>query len=111
MRPARSSTLRCLETAGPLILKGLESSETGELNASRYKWHPERVPNGPLAIIVALTKQRVYVYRNGIQIGVSTSSTGKEGYETPTGIFTILEKEEEHYLKILTMHRCRILSG
>lgn len=69
------------------------------------------MPNGPLAIIVALTKQRVYVYRNGIQIGVSTSSTGKEGYETPTGIFTILEKEEEHYLKILTMHRCRILSG
>jgi len=27
----------------------------------------------------------------------STCSTGKEGYETPTGVFTILQKEEEHY--------------
>lgn len=64
-----------------------------------FDWHPDRSPDGPLAIIVSLTKQRVYVYRNGIQIGSSSCSTGKEGYETPTGIFTILEKEEEHYSK------------
>jgi hypothetical protein len=61
------------------------------------EWHPERSPEGPVAIIVSLPKQRVYVYRNGILIGSSSCSTGKEGYETPTGVFTILEKEEEHY--------------
>jgi lipoprotein-anchoring transpeptidase ErfK/SrfK len=68
-------------------------------DAAQFDWHPERSPSGPLAIIVSLTKQRVYVYRNGIQIGVATCSTGKEGYETPTGVFTILQKEEEHYSK------------
>ncbi len=52
-----------------------------------------------MAIIVSLPKQRVFVYRNGILIGSSSCSTGKEGYETPTGVFTILEKEEEHYSK------------
>ena len=61
------------------------------------------IPNarqaGRVAIIVSVPKQRVYVYRNGILIGVSTCSTGKKGFETPTGVFTVLEKAEEHYSK------------
>ena len=67
------------------------------LKPGQFEWHPDRSPSGPLAIIVSLTKQRVYVYRNDIQIGVSTCSTGKKDHETPTGVFTILEKEKEHY--------------
>ena len=70
------------------------AKKPGELKAGQFEWHPDRSPSGPLAIIVSLTKQRVYVYRNGIQIGVSTCSTGKKDYDTPTGVFTILEKEE-----------------
>jgi hypothetical protein len=37
------------------------------------------------------------VYRNGVLIGASTVSTGKKGHETPTGVFTILQKHEDHY--------------
>lgn len=75
-------------------------SEDGKnLKAGQFVWHPERSPKGPVAIIVSVPKQRVFVYRNGILIGVSTCSTGKKGYETPTGVFTILEKAEEHYSK------------
>ncbi len=73
------------------------AKKPGELKPGQFEWHPEQSPSGPLAIIVSLTKQRVYVYRNGIQIGLATCSTGKEGHETPTGVFTILQKEEEHY--------------
>jgi hypothetical protein len=73
------------------------STKAKPTSKSGFDWHPERSPSGPLAIIVSLTKQRVYVYRNGIQIGSSSCSTGMEGYETPTGVFTILQKEEEHY--------------
>ena len=73
------------------------SNKPAGLKPGQFEWHPDRSPSGPLAIIVSLTMQRVYVYRNGIQIGVSTCSTGKKDYETPTGVFTILEKEKEHY--------------
>ncbi|HEU0018433.1 MAG TPA: L,D-transpeptidase [Methyloceanibacter sp.] len=73
------------------------SKKPADPKHGQFEWHPDRAPSGPLAIIVSLTKQRVYVYRNGIQIGVSTCSTGKKDHETPTGVFTILEKEEEHY--------------
>jgi hypothetical protein len=53
-----------------------------------------------LAIIVSIPKQRVFVYRNGIQIAVSPCSTGKKGHETPTGVFTILQKEKDHHSNI-----------
>ena len=50
-----------------------------------------------MAIIVSLPEQRVYVYRNGVEIAVSTCSTGKPGHSTPTGIFTILQKDKNHH--------------
>jgi hypothetical protein len=52
---------------------------------------------GPMAVVVSLTEQRAYAYRNGVLIGVSTVSTGRAGYETPTGVFTILQKERIHH--------------
>jgi lipoprotein-anchoring transpeptidase ErfK/SrfK len=45
---------------------------------------------------VDLSRQLVTVYRNGVRIGVSTASTGRRGYETPTGVFTVLQKKQRH---------------
>jgi hypothetical protein len=73
------------------------SPEGKTLKPGQFVWHPERAPKGAVAIIVSVPKQRCFVYRNGILIGFSTCSTGKKGYETPTGVFTILQKAEEHY--------------
>lgn len=52
---------------------------------------------GPMAVVVSLTEQLAYAYRNGILIGVSKVSTGKPGYETPTGVFSILQKDRNHH--------------
>jgi hypothetical protein len=38
----------------------------------------------------------VMVYRDGVLIAASTISTGSMGRETPTGVFTILEKKVMH---------------
>lgn len=67
------------------------------LKPGQFTWHPERSPYGPVAIVVSLPDQRVYVYRNGIRIAVSTCSTGKPGHDTPTGVFTILQKDKNHH--------------
>jgi hypothetical protein len=71
--------------------------KVGDLKPGEFTWHPERSPAGPVAIIVSIPDQRVHVYRNGIRIGVSTCSTGKPGHSTPTGVFTILEKDKNHH--------------
>lgn len=68
-----------------------------ELLPGEYLWLPELSPRGPVLVLVSLPEQRAYVYRNGVRIGVATVSTGKPGYETPTGVFTILQKKREHY--------------
>lgn len=67
------------------------------LRAGQYVWAPEVAPNGPMLLIVNLKTQRALLYRNGIPIGASTVSTGRPGHRTPTGIFTILQKQVEHY--------------
>ena len=68
----------------------------GELKPGEFIWSPEAVPSGPLVMVISLDEQRAYVYRNGLRIGVSTVSTGKKGKETPTGVFTILQKQKDH---------------
>ncbi|MBB3772119.1 hypothetical protein FHS55_002728 [Angulomicrobium tetraedrale] len=67
------------------------------LKPGQYVWYPDRAPDGFVAIIVSLPDQRCYVYRNGVRIGVSTCSTGREGHETPVGIFIILQKDVDHH--------------
>jgi hypothetical protein len=67
------------------------------LKPGDFIWRPEASPRGPVVIVVSLPEQLVHVYRNGITIGVSTCSTGKPGNRTPNGVFTILQKRQEHY--------------
>jgi L,D-transpeptidase catalytic domain len=70
--------------------------ETVTLKPGEYVWEPERAPEGPLLIVASITEQVAYVYRNGIRIARSSVSTGRPGHRTPTGVFTILEKEVHH---------------
>jgi L,D-transpeptidase catalytic domain len=72
------------------------SPDTVTLKPGEYVWEPERAPEGPLLIIASITEQVAYVYRNGIRIARSSVSTGRPGHPTPTGVFTILEKEVHH---------------
>src|SRR5205823_1393712 len=72
------------------------SPDTITLKPGEYVWEPERAPEGPLLIIASITEQVAYVYRNGIRIARSSVSTGRLGHPTPTGVFTILEKEVHH---------------
>ena len=66
------------------------------LKPGEFLWYPQIAPEGPVVLVVSLDEQRAYVYRNGIAIGVSTISSGKAGKETPTGVFTILQKNKDH---------------
>jgi len=77
------------------------SSPAGALPATlrpgEWVWGGDAKEMGPMAVVVSLTEQRAYVYRNGLLIAVSTISSGKPGHETPTGVFTILQKDKNHH--------------
>jgi len=74
-----------------------QDSDAGELRTGGYIWHPELAPTGDMTMTIDLSRQRAYVRRDGVCIGISTVSTGKPGYETPTGEYTVMEKQRYHH--------------
>ena len=45
---------------------------------------------------MSIADQRAYVYRDSTLIAVSSVSTGKEGKDTPVGVYPILQKNKDH---------------
>jgi hypothetical protein len=72
---------------------------TGPLKPGEYWWNPRVSPAGPVVVLVSIPLQTMSVYRNGILVGRTSVSTGTKGHQTPTGVFTILEKKETHRSK------------
>lgn len=67
-----------------------------DLKPGQWIWAGDSGPSSPMVVVVSLDEQRAYVYRNGLLEAVSTVSTGKRGHATPTGVFTILQKDKNH---------------
>ena len=78
-----------------------ETSSNIEISSSlepgQFVWEPNRSGDGEVEIVVSLPQQLAYVYRGGRLIGVSTVSSGRPGYDTPTGTFNILQKNRVHH--------------
>jgi len=58
-------------------------------------WDGDGIGGRP-AIKISLLEQRAYFYKNGLLVGVSQLSTGREGLKTPIGHFSILQKDVGH---------------
>ena len=96
----RSFVLGCAMLLAPLAACPLLAqdivSEAATLSPGNYLWTADADAQGPVSVVVSLPRQRAYVYRGGTLIGVSTVSTGRDGYPTPVGSFTILQKAATH---------------
>ena len=62
------------------------------LKPGQYVWRDIPEAAGPERVIVSLSDQLAYFYRGSTLLAVSTISSGKPGRDTPTGIFSILDK-------------------
>jgi len=72
------------------------AQKAAALGPGQFVWEADRASTGTLLLTIDLTAQRLMVYHNGALIAASAISTGSAGRETPTGVFTILEKKEMH---------------
>lgn len=50
----------------------------------------------PITVVISVPMQQAYVYRGRALVAASAVSTGKEGDDTPTGVYPILQKAEKH---------------
>lgn len=74
-------------------------SDQSILAAGKSYWQPELAPVGQMTIRINIRSQMIYVYRDEVLIGASNISSGKDGFTTPTGVFTIGGKEVLHLSK------------
>jgi hypothetical protein len=83
------ASLATLFIAGVKVADAQSSREIGRSGQSR-------VPGKPMMAIVSLSDQRITVYDSVGRISQAPVSTGSAGYETPAGIFSIVQKNEFH---------------
>jgi lipoprotein-anchoring transpeptidase ErfK/SrfK len=57
----------------------------------------EEAPKGQLQIVVSIANQHVTLYADGTRVGQGPVSTGIPGKPTPTGVFSIIQKDRYHH--------------
>src|SRR6476659_6169354 len=58
-------------------------------------WNGDGVPGSP-KIVVSISEQHAYFYKGKNLVGESTVSTGKPGFGTPPGHYTVFWKDADH---------------
>lgn len=103
--PVRSTSRRApikLGAAGLAALFGLcllddAASARGGRDAKREEYVQSRPAGAPVVAVVSLGRQRVTVYDADGWIMRAPVSSGQTGYETPAGIYSILQRKVEHF--------------
>ena len=98
LRPIyRPIALMYLAVASLAVLIGAGAdagARSGERSISSVE---SRSPSEPLMAIVSLREQRITVYDAKGWILRAPVSSGTKGRETPAGIFSVIQKAEDHY--------------
>ena len=70
-------------------------AEAAPAPEQKWTWSGDGVRGAP-SIVINLSEQTARFYKGGVEVGTAPVSTGREGYNTPPGNFSVLEKERNH---------------
>ena len=89
------AALLAMAPASAMAAADALAPEVTSLAPNRFLWN-DNATLEPVSIVISIPDQKAYVYRGELLIGASTVSTGKDGKDTPLGVFPILQKSEKH---------------
>ena len=81
-------------SAAAIAAMPIEQAAT-ELSPNQFVWK-DNGSSEPVSVVVSLLEQRAFVYRGSVMIAATTISSGKDGKDTPVGIYPILQKNAVH---------------
>jgi len=73
-----------------------ETFDKTGMKPGEFIWATSIPKEGETKVVVDLVTQMAYVFRGDALIGATTISSGKEGKETPLGIWPVLQKQKFH---------------
>ena len=86
-----AAKLEASDAASQARVDMLEAFGSKTLRPGQYVWRD--VPAaGSKRVVMSLADQRAYFYRGDTLVAAAAISTGIEGRDTPTGIFSVLDK-------------------
>jgi len=83
---ASQARVDMLDAFGPKVLK-----------PGQYVWHDVPESAGPERVVISLSDQMAYVYRGDTLMAAATISSGRDDKPTPSGIFSVLNKQPMHH--------------
>ena len=89
-RRLTSSTTQYLLGDGQVVQK-----KSGGIVDTVSYWDGDGIAGSP-SITIDLREQEARFYKDGRLVGISLISSGREGYSTPPGTFTIIQKNKDH---------------
>jgi lipoprotein-anchoring transpeptidase ErfK/SrfK len=84
---------------GPFFPTRTLTESSGEYGDEISYWAGAGLSGKP-RIVIDLEQQRAYFYKGRKIVGISIVSTGREGYDTPSGEFRITQKDLTHVSSI-----------
>ena len=83
---ASQARVDMLDAFGPKVLK-----------PGQYLWRDVPESAGPERVVISLSDQMVYLYRGDTMMAAATISTGRDDKPTPSGIFSVFNKQPMHH--------------
>ncbi len=96
MRYTSLAAILCLAGFNAVVVDGT-SPAFAKQSRHAERQTESRAAGAPLLAVIALAQQRVSIYGASGKMMEAPVSTGVTGRETPAGIYSILEKEEDHH--------------
>lgn len=70
---------------------------TDTIKPGHYLWNDDSDATGDDRVVISLGDQIAYLYKGDTLIAAAAISTGRDGHESPPGVFHVLLKEPMHH--------------
>ncbi len=75
---------------------GVTKADATRMNFDNVSYWDGDSADGSPRIRISISEQKAYFYKSDQLVGVSILSTGREGFNTPGGSFSISQKDQHH---------------
>lgn len=73
---------------------------TDHIAPGKYLWRSDAADiDGPDRVVISLDNQLAFLYRGDTLVAAASISTGRDGKESPAGVFQVLSKTPMHHSK------------
>lgn len=69
-------------------------------SATKQTFAPPATHRSTLVAVISISRQRITIYDDQGVVAQSPISSGRKGFDSPEGVFSILERKEEHFSNV-----------